>query len=90
MHFENLVKFQLKMTNFDSNLTQFTPNDPVWEVYTFVRGQILGDLTPNDPFFLQNPTPNAPMFSFFGRHIAINFSFKCTPNPFIKAQDWSF
>ena len=40
--FKNFVNFQLKRTNFHSNLTKFTPNDPLplfWEVYTKEKAQ---------------------------------------------------
>ena len=38
------------------------------------------NLTPNDPLFLRNPTPNAPLFSFSGRYIPVTFIFEC-PSP---------
>ena len=50
-HIENLANFQLKMGNFQSNLTQCTLNDPlVWVVHT-KKGPIVLDSTPNDPNF---------------------------------------
>ena len=59
-HVKNFVNFQLKKAKFHSNSTKFTPNDPLFlEVHT-KKGQFFFIPHPVTPFFLRNPTPNAP------------------------------
>ena len=61
--------------NFYPNLTKFTPNDSLfWGVY-IKRGPIFWILHQMTPFFLRNPSPNAPCFP--GRQIPVTFTFEC-------------
>ena len=57
--FQKFINFQLKMANFHSNLTQFTPNDPYFGKFKSKRSRprVLGIPHPKTPFFLRNPTP---------------------------------
>ena len=61
-HFKTFVNFQLKMSNFHSNLIKFSPNDPLFWAVHVKKGPIFLDPTPNDPFFTRNLTSNAPCF----------------------------
>ena len=64
-HLKNFVKFQLKMSNFHSNLIQFTPNPQ------------FGKFTPNDLLKSVVSYTEWSLFSFSGRHTAITFIFIC-------------
>ena len=76
--FRNLHQFPAKNGNFDSNQTQFTPNDPLyWEVHTN-KSPILWLPHLMTTFFLQNPTPNTLYFHHLvGTHPS--FSYSSTP-----------
>ena len=68
--FHYFSNFQLKKVNFHSNLTRFSPIDPLFGNFTQKKkkkrkkAQFFRILHPMTSFFLRNPTPNDPVFVF--------------------------
>ena len=53
----------------------------------YFRGPNFFDLTPNDPFFLRNPTPNAPCFrSPVGTYPSLSYS--SAPPPGVEIREF--
>ena len=81
MHFEICANFQLKMENFDSDLTQFTPNDPLFLKFTPIKAQFFGFHTYNDPLFSTKSYTECPLFSSSSRHVLVIFIFEYPRGP---------
>ena len=76
-HFKIFVQISAEKGELCSNLTKFTPNDPLfWEVYT-KEGKIFWIPPPMTLFFPTKSYTKFPLFSFSRRQIPVTFVLEC-------------